>query len=131
LLAYPCAGRTSTQNHAVQEAKGEILAFSDASTMWDRDCLRAMVTNLADPTVGSVARRPPLREREPRGDGAGRVTLFLLAALVALDRVEIRPPGFFVPLYFCLINVAPLIALWMMVKGEKKIVWDTGPQPVK
>jgi len=115
----------------VQEAKGEILAFSDASTMWDRDCLRAMVTNLADPTVGSVARRPPLREREPRGDGAGRVPLFLLAALVALDRVEIRPPGFFVPLYFCLINVAPLIALWMMVKSEKKIVWDTGPQPVK
>ena len=50
---------------------------------------------------------------------------------LALDRVEIRPPGLFVPLYFCLINVAPLIALWMMLKGEKKILWDTGTQPAK
>ena len=58
---------------------------------------------------------------------------FYGAALVALalDRVHVRPPGLFVPLYFCLINVAPLLALWMLLKGEKKIVWETGPQPVK
>ena len=280
LLAYARAGKTSAQNHAVQEAHGEILAFSDASTMWDCGCLRAMVANFADPTVGSVqgglryvnesheatgkgrdlywryeaamrkwesdiysiigvtgavyalrrALYEPLdpaaisdfvqptrallrgyrtvvedaadayevTESKRMGDELQRrarvvlrgtrgvtympevvnplrhpwlctqvfshrllrwaVPLFMIAALVAnaflvgtpgyttffllqislycialvalaLDRVEIRPPGFFVPLYFCLINVAPLIALWMMLKGEKKILWDTSTQP--
>jgi hypothetical protein len=50
-----------------------------------------------------------------------------LAGLV-LDRVGIRPKGLFVPLYFCLVNLAPLIAVWSLLKGEKKIVWETGPQ---
>jgi len=50
-----------------------------------------------------------------------------LAALV-LDRWHIRPRGLFVPLYFCLVNLAPLIAVCSLLKGEKKIVWETGPQ---
>jgi glycosyltransferase involved in cell wall biosynthesis len=50
-----------------------------------------------------------------------------LAALV-LDRLGVRPRGLFVPLYFCLVNLAPLIAVWSLLKGEKKIVWETGPQ---
>ena len=50
-----------------------------------------------------------------------------LAALV-LDRWHIRPRGLFIPLYFCLVNLAPLIAVWTLLKGEKKIVWETGPQ---
>jgi glycosyltransferase involved in cell wall biosynthesis len=50
-----------------------------------------------------------------------------LAALV-LDRLGIRPRGLFVPLYFCLVNLAPLLAVWSLLKGEKKIVWETNPQ---
>ena len=50
-----------------------------------------------------------------------------LAAAV-LDRSGVRPRGLFIPLYFCLVNLAPLIALWSLLKGEKKIVWETGPQ---
>ena len=70
---------------------------------------------------------------------AGYTQLFVLqcalygAALAALllDRWRIRAPGLFVPLYFCLINLAPLVALWLLVKGEKKVFWETGPQPAK
>ena len=53
-----------------------------------------------------------------------------LAAVTALvlDRLRIRVPGLFVPLYFCLINLAPLLALWLLCKGEKKVLWETGPQ---
>ena len=55
---------------------------------------------------------------------------FYGAALVGLvlDRVGIRPRGAFIPLYFCLVNLAPLLALWSLLKGEKKIVWETNPQ---
>jgi cellulose synthase/poly-beta-1,6-N-acetylglucosamine synthase-like glycosyltransferase len=282
LLSYARAGKTSAQNHAVQEAQNEILLFSDASTVYHRGCVRAMVANFADPTVGSVQGALRYVNEHEAATGKGRdlywryeaamrgwesdiysiigttgavyalrralyepldpaaisdfvqpargllrgyrtvveddadayevteskelgeelrrrarvilrgtrgvtympeivnplrhpwlclqvfshrllrwaVPIFLLVALVAnafllgrpgytalfvlqvalyllalvalaLDRVHIRPPGLFIPLYFCLINAAPLMALWMMVKGEKKVFWDTGAQPAK
>lgn len=282
LLALARAGKTSGQNHAAAAARGEILVFSDATTMYDRGALRAMMANFADPSVGSVGgdvryttegaavagrgrqlywnyeaaiRRWESRlytvigatgciyslrralyvpldpaaisdfvqpakallrgyrsvveddagayevaESKAMGDELQRrarvvlrglrgvgympevlnpfrhpwlcaqilshrllrwaVPLFLLAALIAnafligspgyallfvlqlafylaailallLDRVRIRVPGLFVPLYFCLVNVAPLVALWMLVKGEKKVFWETGAQPAK
>jgi glycosyltransferase involved in cell wall biosynthesis len=282
LLALARAGKTSGQNHAAAAARGEILVFSDATTMYDRGALRALVANFGDPTVGSVGgdvrytteggavagrgrqlywnyeaaiRRWESRlytvigatgciyslrralyvpldpavisdfvqpakallrgyrsvveddagayevaESKAMGDELQRrarvvlrglrgvgympeilnpfrhpwlcaqiishrllrwaVPLFLLAALIAnafltrstgytllfalqlafylaavlallLDRVQIRVPGLFVPLYFCLVNVAPLVAIWMLIKGEKKVFWETGTQPAK
>ena len=282
LLARPRAGKTAAQNYAASVARGEVLVFSDTTTMYEPGMLRAMMANFADPTVGSVGgdvrytseggavtgkgrqlywsyeaairrwesriytvigatgcvyslrrslyvpldaaaisdfvqptmallrgyrsvveddagayevaeskqlgdemhRRARVVLRGLRGVGympeilnpirhpwlclqilshrllRWAVPIFLLAALLAnaclvgtpgyaalfalqvafygaalvalaLDRVHVRPPGLFVPLYFCLINVAPLLALWMLLKGEKKIVWETGPQPVK
>ena len=47
-------GKTITQNRAVETATGEILAFSDATTVYRPACLRALVANFSDPTVGSV-----------------------------------------------------------------------------
>jgi cellulose synthase/poly-beta-1,6-N-acetylglucosamine synthase-like glycosyltransferase len=44
----------------------------------------------------------------------------------ALERVRVRPPGAFVPLYFCLLNLAPLLALAWLARGEKKVAWETG-----
>lgn len=282
LLALARAGKTSGQNHAAAAARGEILVFSDATTMYDRAALRALVANFADPTIGSVGgdvrytteggavagrgrqlywnyeaaiRRWESRlytvigatgciyslrralyvpldpavisdfvqpakallrgyrsvvedaagayevaESKAMGDELQRrarvvlrglrgvgympeilnpfrhpwlcaqiishrllrwgVPLFLLTALIAnafvigsrgytlllvlqlafylaavlallLDRVRIRVPGLFVPLYFCLINVAPLVAIWLLIKGEKKVFWETGTQPAK
>jgi glycosyltransferase involved in cell wall biosynthesis len=282
LLALQRAGKTSGQNHAAAAASGEILVFSDATTMYDRGALRALVQNFADPSIGSVGgdvrytsegaavagkgrqlywnyeaairrwesriytvigatgciyslrhtlyvpldpaaisdfvqpakallrgyrsvvedaagayevaeskqlgdelqRRARVVLRGLRGVGympeilnpfrhpwlcaqivshrllRWAVPIFLLAALIAnawlvgtpgytvlfvlqlalylaalaalvLDRAKIRPPGLFIPLYFCLINVAPLVALWLLIKGEKKVFWETGTQPAK
>jgi cellulose synthase/poly-beta-1,6-N-acetylglucosamine synthase-like glycosyltransferase len=279
LLDNPRAGKTAGQNRAAEVARGEILVFSDASTMYDANAVRAMAANYADPAVGSVGgdvryvrdgeeatskgrqaywnyeasiRRwesqiftvigatgciysmrkslythldpaaisdfvQPARallkgyrsvveddaicwevaESKQMGDELSRrarvvnrglrgvsympealnpvrhpfllfqlishrllrwgIPFFLIAAFVAnaflldawfyrltfaaqvafygaalaglvLDRVGIRPKGLFVPLYFCLVNLAPLIAVWSLLKGEKKIVWETGPQ---
>ena len=278
LLDLPRAGKTSGQNRAAEVATGEILVFSDATTMYDRGAIAAMVANYADPTVGSVGgdvryvtpeqavaskgrqlywnyeaairrwesqiftvigatgciysiRRhlyTPLdpaaisdfvqpakallkgfrsvveddatcwevAESKQLGDELRRrarvvlrglrgvgympevlhpvrhpflcfqilshrllrwgVPFFMIAALVAnffildhtlyrvtlglqlalygsalaallLDRFRIRPPGLFVPLYFCLVNLAPVLAVWSLLKGEKKVVWETGP----
>lgn len=282
LLALARAGKTSGQNHAAAAATGEILVFSDATTMYDRNALRALVANFADPTVGSVGGDVRYTSEEGAVAGKGRqlywnyeaairrwesriytvigatgciyslrralyvpldpatisdfvqpakallrgfrsvvedeagayevaeskqlgdelqrrarvvlrgvrgvgympeilnpirhpwlcaqvvshrllrwaVPIFLLAALGAnaflvgtpgytvlfvlqlgvylaaaaalvLDRVKIRLPGLFVPLYFCLVNIAPLVAIWLLLKGEKKVFWETGAQPAK
>jgi cellulose synthase/poly-beta-1,6-N-acetylglucosamine synthase-like glycosyltransferase len=48
-------GKTAAQNTAVKLARGEILLFSDATTLYRPDVLRAMMPNFADPTVGCVA----------------------------------------------------------------------------
>jgi hypothetical protein len=50
------------------------------------------------------------------------------AGLVAygLERLRVRLPGAFIPLYFCLIHLAPLLALTWLARGEKKVVWETG-----
>lgn len=48
-------GKTSAQNMAVERATGEIILFSDATTLYKTDVLRAMLPNFADKTVGCVA----------------------------------------------------------------------------
>jgi cellulose synthase/poly-beta-1,6-N-acetylglucosamine synthase-like glycosyltransferase len=44
----------------------------------------------------------------------------------ALERLRVRLPGAFIPLYFCVVNLAPLLALAWLMRGEKKVVWETG-----
>jgi cellulose synthase/poly-beta-1,6-N-acetylglucosamine synthase-like glycosyltransferase len=48
-------GKTSAQNMAVEKATGEIVLFSDATTMYSPDVLRAMLPNFADAEIGCVA----------------------------------------------------------------------------
>jgi cellulose synthase/poly-beta-1,6-N-acetylglucosamine synthase-like glycosyltransferase len=50
----PRGGKTSALNLAVPQAKGEILAFSDANSLWDAGAMRNLVQNFADPHVGYV-----------------------------------------------------------------------------
>jgi len=50
-------GKTAAQNAAVELARGEIILFSDATTLYDAGVLRAMLPNFADTSVGCVAGR--------------------------------------------------------------------------
>lgn len=50
-------GKTATQNNAVRSAAGEIILFSDATTMYDPDVLRLLLPAFADRAVGCVAGR--------------------------------------------------------------------------
>ena len=48
-------GKTEAQNRAVKIAKGEIIVFSDADSLYNREAIRKIVRNFSDPTVGCVA----------------------------------------------------------------------------
>jgi cellulose synthase/poly-beta-1,6-N-acetylglucosamine synthase-like glycosyltransferase len=48
-------GKTAAQNAAVELANGEIILFSDATSMYEPNVLREILPNFADDTVGCVA----------------------------------------------------------------------------
>ena len=50
-------GKTGAQNESLKYAKGDILVFSDANTMYSPDAIRKLVANFADPEVGCVGGR--------------------------------------------------------------------------
>ena len=50
----PRAGKTSALNLAVPMARGEIVVFSDANSIYERDALKAILENFADADVGYV-----------------------------------------------------------------------------
>jgi len=64
-------GKTAAQNAAVAQAAGEIILFSDATSLYKTDVVRALIPNFADPTVGCVAGRliyvDPSESRVGRG----------------------------------------------------------------
>lgn len=55
LLSLPRHGKARALNAAVAVARGEVLAFSDANSMFESRALRSLVGPFTDPTVGGVA----------------------------------------------------------------------------
>jgi cellulose synthase/poly-beta-1,6-N-acetylglucosamine synthase-like glycosyltransferase len=47
-------GKTAAQNAAVEKARGEIILFSDATSLYQPDVLRKMMPSFADSSVGCV-----------------------------------------------------------------------------
>lgn len=54
LLTVSRGGKTAAQDTAVRATSGEVLACSDANTLWRPDALRMLVRNFADPEVAYV-----------------------------------------------------------------------------
>jgi len=66
VLELPAGGKVAALNAAAEQAAGEILAFSDANSVWAPDALRRLVAPFADPGVGYVCGR--VRFLDPQGD---------------------------------------------------------------
>ena len=64
-------GKTAAQNAAVEQARGEIILFSDATSLYQPNAVRAIMPNFADTKVGCVAGRliyvDPTESRVGRG----------------------------------------------------------------
>ena len=54
LIECPREGKVAAQHRAVRESASEVVAFTDANTLWKPDALKMLVRNLADPEVGYV-----------------------------------------------------------------------------
>jgi cellulose synthase/poly-beta-1,6-N-acetylglucosamine synthase-like glycosyltransferase len=65
VLELPRGGKIRAQDAAVERARGEIVAFSDANVTWQPDALRRLVAPFANPRVGYVCGEVQLVD--PRG----------------------------------------------------------------
>jgi glycosyltransferase involved in cell wall biosynthesis len=72
LLRCPRAGKVAAQDRAVSETSSEIVAFSDANSIWSPDALRKLLRSFADPDVAYVCGRLALQE----SNGANREGLY-------------------------------------------------------
>jgi cellulose synthase/poly-beta-1,6-N-acetylglucosamine synthase-like glycosyltransferase len=66
VLDLPRGGKVAAQNAAVERAGGEVLAFSDANSVWSPDALRRLIEPFADPSVGYACGQ--VRFLDPDGD---------------------------------------------------------------
>ena len=64
-------GKTAAQNAAVGAASGEIILFSDATSMYEANALEEIMPNFADPQVGCVAGRLVYVDNADSGIGSG------------------------------------------------------------
>lgn len=55
---------------AATRARGDILVFSDANAFYDRNAIRALIANFADPDVGCVSGRKTVRPAGTAGSGS-------------------------------------------------------------
>ena len=72
LIECPREGKVAAQHRAVRESASEVVAFTDANTLWKPDALKMLVRNLADPEVGYVCGRLRLEG----GEGANLEGLY-------------------------------------------------------
>lgn len=66
VLDLPRGGKIAAQNAAAERASGQILAFSDANSFWEKRALLRLVEPFADPGVGYVCGQ--LRYTDDGGD---------------------------------------------------------------
>jgi cellulose synthase/poly-beta-1,6-N-acetylglucosamine synthase-like glycosyltransferase len=66
VLELPPGGKVAALNAAADRAEGELLAFSDANSVWAPDALLRLIEPFADPTVAYVCGQ--VRFTDPEGD---------------------------------------------------------------
>ena len=64
LIRQPNRGKAAALNHALAEAKGEIVVTIDADTAVDPRAISLLVRHFADPTVGAVAGNVKVANRD-------------------------------------------------------------------
>lgn len=71
LIQSPRQGKTAALNYAVPEARGDLLVFSDANSLYAPDVLSRLVRNFGDPQVGYVTGKMVYRVTGASGVGDG------------------------------------------------------------
>ena len=89
LLSLPRRGKAYALSEAARQARGEVLVFSDANTLFAPDALEKLARNFADPEVGGVAGHTGYQVADD-GESAGRGERLYWRYDTWLKRLETR-----------------------------------------
>lgn len=84
-------GKTNAQNEGVRECRGDIVVFSDATTLYHSDALKYLAANYSDPKTGAVSGR--YRYFDEHGDspnGTGSVMFWEYENMIKTCQSRIR-----------------------------------------
>jgi len=84
-------GKTNAQNEGVKMARGDVLVFSDATTIYHSQALRHLAANYADPKVGAVSGR--YQYFDPKGKsptGLGTIAFWSYENLIKMMQSRIK-----------------------------------------
>ncbi len=76
VLELPRGGKIRAQDAAVERARGEIVAFSDANAMWEPDAARALVAAFAEERVGYACGQVRFVQAAAGRDGGNQEGLY-------------------------------------------------------
>lgn len=83
-------GKTATQNAAIKAATGEIVIFSDATTTYEKNNIRNIVRNYADPAVGAVSGRYEYFNPTGAAIGTGNILFWKYENLIKSSQTRIK-----------------------------------------
>jgi cellulose synthase/poly-beta-1,6-N-acetylglucosamine synthase-like glycosyltransferase len=83
-------GKTAAQNAAVELASGEVILFSDATTLYRPDVLKTIVRNFADPSIGCVAGQLIYVDPSNSGVGHGAVSYWSYEVFLKQHESQVR-----------------------------------------
>jgi glycosyltransferase involved in cell wall biosynthesis len=72
VLELPRGGKIRAQDAAVERARGDIVAFSDANALWEPTAARALVGAFADPRVGYACGQVQFVQAAAGADGGNQ-----------------------------------------------------------
>lgn len=84
-------GKTHAQNEGVKAASGDILVFSDATTLYQREALLQLAANYKNPKVGAVSGR--YEYVDPTGaspTGQGQITFWSYENIIKMMQSRIK-----------------------------------------
>lgn len=83
-------GKTATQNAAIKAATGEIVIFSDATTTYEKNNIKNIVRNYADPAVGAVSGRYEYFNPTGAAIGTGNILFWKYENLIKSSQTRIK-----------------------------------------
>lgn len=76
VIALPRGGKVRALNVLIKKAKGEILVFSDANTLYDRQAIKSLVKHFVDSKIGCVSGQLRYETNKNSGEGAKSENLY-------------------------------------------------------
>lgn len=83
-------GKTASQNEAVKAATGDVIIFSDATTVYEKDAIRKLIRNYNDPEVGAVSGRYEYMNPTGASVGTGSILFWKYENFIKSMQTRIR-----------------------------------------